>query len=178
MERVVGPGGLAAPDHRLREQMRRLQLSPQPRETLTTYTCTCSYMLMYVYLQYTCFTDHERLEGRQAMSGVARSYKLCRSSIAEPSVPEKSRKLFPMSRKKVVGTSCDHIIHCHTSSCIIVVAYTSVPTTTFHSLCWYTSCINSLHNAICTAVHEVGLTPQGQYLPTLSMSRPCKSRTL
>ena len=48
MERVVVPGGLAAPDHRLREQMRRLQLSPQPREILTTYTCTCSYMLMYV----------------------------------------------------------------------------------------------------------------------------------
>ena len=45
---------------------------------------------------------------------------------------------------------------------IIVVAYTSVLTTTFHSLCWCTSCINSLHNAICTA--EVGLTPQGQYI--------------
>ena len=47
---MVVPGGLAAPDHRLREQMKRLQFSPQPRETLTTYTCPfiCSYMLMYI----------------------------------------------------------------------------------------------------------------------------------
>ena len=74
MERVVEPGGLAAPDHRLRKQMRRLQLSPQPRETLTTYTyvhvATCSCMSTYNIHVLLIMRDDK--EGRKKQS---RSYK-------------------------------------------------------------------------------------------------------